>query len=216
MKLKQVGEIAWRWYKNGKQLANKQDLLQKDIEQQVKVLYANLIRQMAYKTRATADGQDYYFMSPLLAIKRFSLPEADDRGKRRLDMSEFDLYRMPYNSHFTNVYPISEGTCGESINMEITQVSPAEENFYVGKADLSWFYFYVVKGRGLDTYNLPPCIKSLDVEATFDVADMDGVDVTMDMASDIINQILGIALGIEKQYYSERVQEETKDMNIIK
>jgi len=215
MIIKDIRELCWRWYQNGKPQANNQQLLKADIGQKVKLLFADAMRQRYYESMAADQFRkpDYSFVSPILSVKRFALGEPDFKGKRRADMGAFDLYRLPKNSHFTNVYPVADG-CGNQEVGEITQVSPGEENFYIGNPDLSGFQFYVVKGRGIDTFNVPPCIKGLDIECTYDVGDE--TDIDMRIASQIIDQILNVALGIKKQYYSEQVQKEMQEQNLVK
>lgn len=215
MTLIDLTELIYRWYQSGKVMANNQQLLKADFSQKIKVLFADLIRQRYYESRKADEYNrpDYSFVSPLLNVKRFVLGDPDIKGKRRVDMSEWDLYRLPRNAHFENVYPIAEG-CGNQEVGEITQVDPGEEVFYIGQPDLAHFKFFVVKGRGLDTYNLPPCVKSLEVESTYDAGDETEID--MSMASVITDQLLNVSLGIKKQYYSEQVQQRIMDENIIK
>lgn len=216
MILKSLSELIWRFYQNGKAKANNQHLLKQDISQKIKLLFADAMRQRYFESmKADEFNQpDYAFVSPILAVKRFPLSDPDIKGKRRADMGAFDLYRLPKNSHFTNVYPYADKGCGNTEVGEITQVVPGEENFYIGNPDLSEYQFYVVKGRGIDTYNLPPCITGLDIETTYDVGDT--TDIDMSIASQIVDQVLGVALGIKKQYYSEEAQKEMMDQNIIK
>lgn len=215
MRIEQLVEVCWRWYQNGRAYANDQRLLEADMSQKVKLLFADTMRQRYYESkRSDAYNQaDYSFSSPVLSIKRFILSEADIIGKRRVDMSEFDLYRLPGNSHITNIYPYSEKGCGNDEVGEITLVAPGEENFYVKNPDLKEFKFGVIKGRGLDTYNIPPCVTGLDIESTYDVKD---VDIDMSIGSLIIDQILNVSLGIRKQYYSEEVQKQMAEQNIVK
>ena len=215
MILKSIIELSWRMYQNGKAQANKQNLLKQDIQQKIKTLIADLLRQRWYESMQLDEFRqpDYSFSSPLLNIKRFDLGEPDWTGKRRADMSAWDLYRLPKNSHFTNVYPVADG-CGNEEVGEITQVSPGEENFYINDPDMSFLKFYVVKGRGINAYNVPPCVKHLDIEATYEIGD--DTDIDMSLASVVIDQLLGVSLGIKKQYYSEEVKKEMQDQNLVK
>lgn len=215
MRLIELKELSWRLYQSGKAMANNQQLLKSDFGQKIKVLFSDLMRQRFYDSKKSDEfgRPDYAFVSPILNVKRFDLGDPDINHKRRADMSAWDLYRLPGNSHFTNVYPVADG-CGNQELGEITQVSPGEENFYANKADLSDFQFFVVKGRGIDTYNLPPCIKQLDIESTYDIGD--DTDIDMSIGSVIVDQILGVSLGIKKQYYSEEVQKQMENQNIIK
>jgi hypothetical protein len=134
---------------------------------------------------------DYSFISPLLDIKRFTLSDPTITGMRRASMTKFDLFRLPENAHFTNVYPVGEA-CGSNDIGEVTQVSPGEENFYL-TPDFSNYLFFVVKGRGINTYNIPPCIKEVDIETTYQ---SDDIDVSLDLAYEVVMQVLGNSLKV--------------------
>ncbi|SRR5712692_5706333 len=191
MILKTLGEITWRFYNEGRSSATNQTLKELDILQYCRIAFANIVRQLYYANKKMNDGDEYYFSSPVLDIKTFDLSDPNGVGMRRADMSEFDLYRLPKNSHIPNVYPVGQA-CGTEDVGQITQVQPGEENFYLGP-EYEAFMFYVVKGRGINTYHVPPCIKKVDVEATYD---NDKVDVSDDIAFDVANQVLGVALRI--------------------
>jgi len=215
MILKDVVELTWRFYQNGKPQASNQQLLKADMEQKMKLLFADAMRQRYYESmKMDKFGEpDYSFVSPILEVKKFELTEADRVGMRRADMTGATVYRLPKNSHFTNVYPVADG-CGNEDMGEITQVAPSEENFYINDSDLSSEMFFVVKGKGINTYNVPPCVKAVNVEASYDLNGDTEIDNSI--ASIIIDQILNVALGIKKQFYSEQVQKEMQEQNIIK
>jgi hypothetical protein len=214
MKLKTLREIVWRLYQNGKAQANNQNLIKADIEQKVKLLFADAMRQRYYESKKLDEfgRPDYSFSSPILQIKRFTLSDAKEQGGfRRCDMGDFDLYRLPSNSHFTNIYPV--GNCGTDEVGEITQVSPGEENFYVNDPDMKDFIFFVIKGRGVNFYNVPLCIKEMDIETTYDITE--DVDIDMSIASAIVDQILNVALAIKKQYYSADAKQQMQEQNVV-
>lgn len=214
MTLKALTELTWRLYQNGKAYANNQHALKPDIQEKCKLAFADGIRQMWYQSKASDDYEqpDYSFTSPLLNVKRFSLGDYDETKRyRRCDMSGWDMYRMPGNSHITNVYPV--GTCGDGEVGTITQVNPGEENFYVNDPDIEE-HFFVIKGKGINAYNLPPCVKELEVESTFDLGDQTEID--KGLASMVCDQVLGVVLGIKKQYYSEDAQKAITEQNLVK
>jgi hypothetical protein len=190
MKLVELSELVWKLVQAGRPNVQKQTFHEPDVRQFLKVAVANSFREMFYtsKKESRYNEPDYFFSSPLLDVKRFELTAANMVGMRRADMSAWDLYRLPRNSHFTNIYPVAgESGCGNQEVGEITQVSPGEENFYATDPDYENFQFYVVKGRGINTYNIPPCIKSVDIEATYEVED---VDITMDIAFTAASTVL--------------------------
>jgi len=182
MRLIELSETVWKIFQSGRAKVEKQTFHQADVQQMLKMSVANSFREMYYasKKENRYNEPDYFFSSPLLDVKRFPLPEANIVGMRRADMAEFDLYRLPRNSHFTNVYPVAgKSGCGNGEVGEITQVAPGEENFYATDPDYAEFQFYVVKGRGLNTYGIPPCIEAVDVEATYE---SDEIDISLDIA----------------------------------
>jgi len=213
MRLYELSELTWRLYQNGKAFANSQFILKQDIEQKCKLLFSDAMRQRYYESMKLDEFNrpDYAFISPILQIKRFDLSSESEQKFRRCDMGAFDLYRLPKNAHFTNIYPV--GNCGTDELGEITQVSPGEENFYVNDPDLKKVMFFVVKGRGINTYNMPPCVKQLDIETTYDMDE--DTDIDKSIASIIIDQILNVALGIKKQYYSEDAKRQIEEQNVV-
>lgn len=191
MIISQLAEVIWRFYNDGRVSSTGVTITEADILQMVKMNYSNMQRLLYYESKKVNDGDEYYFYSGILSVKRFPLSEANMKGMRRADMSGVETYRLPKNSHITNVYPVG---CSENEgDFEATQVAPGEENFYAGDPDMSFFRFFVLKGQGVNTYNLPPCVKSIDVEATFDDPKM---DVPLDICFNIANQILGLTLRI--------------------
>jgi hypothetical protein len=113
---------------------------------------------------------------------------------RRADMIAFDLFRMPHDAHIPNAYPVGCNDGGDFKSISLLEMA-GEEYFYAGNPEFKSFKFGVVKGRGIDTYNLPPCVKSLDVESTFDSPDLDP-DISLDVAYEASNMTLGKMIGI--------------------
>jgi len=192
MILKTVGEFTWRWIQDGRASATAQTLREADVIQFCKAAYGNIQRQLYYANKKLNEGDDSYFYSPALDIKRFPLSEPNAVGMRRADMSEFDLYRLPHNKHIPNIYPVGQACGTEDVGQITLLDKPGEENFFLGP-DYEEFMFGVVKGRGVNTYHIPPCIKEVDIEATYD---NDKVDVSLDIAFDVASQVLGVALRI--------------------
>ena len=214
MKLKDLSELAWKLYQNGRTSAVDQKATKPDIAEKCKLSFAALIRQMWYESIASDEYKrpDYSFTSPLLEVKRFDVKELTHGKFMRCDMSEYDMFRMPGNSHIPNVYPV--GDCSKDNIGRITQVNPSEENFYVDDPDMADFMFFVIKGEGINIYNLPACVKNVDVEATYDAKDNTVID--KGMASKIIDDVLGVILGIKKQYYYEEAQKAIQEQNVVK
>lgn len=200
-------EVIWRTYQDGKPKGNEQQILKQDITQQVKVVLGGVIRIQYYDSKNKDEYRrpDYSFTSPLLNIKRFELSEATRTGQRVADMSAYDLFRLPYNAHFTNVYPFSEN-CGNDEVGQITQVCIGEENFYIGDPELSDFNFFVAKSRKLETYNIPPCVTHLDIETTYDVGD--DTDISLELCYVIFSQVLGVNLKIKDIFDPLKFREE--------
>lgn len=193
MLLSKLSEIIWTFYQVGRVNATKQTYRQEDILELSSMCLGNMQRRASLGS-AKADGvPDYYASAPLLSIQRFPLGETDYNGKRSADMSKFDLYRLPKNAHIVNVYPVSGDACpGMERGKAIDQVTPGEEYFYLGDK-FNFFKFYAVKGRSLDTYHLPPCTKSVDVESTFASEE---IDVSLDLAYEIAQEVLGVTLRV--------------------
>lgn len=189
MILQTLSEVIYFFYERGRALATAQTYSKEDIAMFVRMGVSKKMVQNYYETKKLNEGDEYYITSALLSIQRFTLADPDSRGMRRADMSQFDLFRLPKNAHIVNVYPVGcKGTEAPSISM----VQPGEEYFYQ-KPRFNSFQFGVPKGRGVNTYHLPPCVKFLDIESTFD---SDQIDVSLDVAYDVAREVLGTMLGV--------------------
>lgn len=193
MQLIQLTEFIWRFYQDGRARATALTLTKADIMQYAKSALSAMMRDQYLKSKKILGEEDYYFYSQILSIQRFVLSDPDARGMRRADMKGIELYRLPKNTHFTNIYPIGDGCIGSDSTIELTQVSPGEENFYLSGDYDGVFSFYVVKGAGINTYHLPSCITSLDIETTYNG---DDIEVSLDEAMEVANIVLGVSLKV--------------------
>jgi len=184
-----LADVIYETYERGRPLATAKTYGREDIAMFVRMALSNKMVLNYYGTKKLNEGDEYYITCALLSVQRFELEAPDSRGMRRADMSKFDLYRLPKNAHITNAYPVG---CGGSEGASISMVQPGEEFFYQ-KPKFNSFKFGVPKGRGVNTYHLPPCVKFLDVESTFD---SDQVDVSLDVAYDISREVLGVMLNV--------------------
>lgn len=191
MKLGTLTEMIWNYYSEGRPKATAQTFSEADVKEFAKTAFSRLMRNAYMAGKKMGMGDEYYFYSPLLSIKRFPIGEVDIKGMRRVDMGDIDLYRLPQNSHFTNVYPVG---CGGTEGFEITQVSPSEENFYIGNPDFKGFKFFKVMGNGINTYNFPPCVTNVDIETTYDADD--DTEISLDFCYDVANLVLSRMMGI--------------------
>lgn len=197
MKIKQVTEVVWRTYNEGKANVTKQTFQKADIYQAVLMAFGSLMLQRFYATKKKAAGDEYYFFSGDLDTKEYELSEPKFKGLRRVLIPD-EVVRLPQNADIVNVYPVGEG-CGENEIGEITQVMPGEENFYIDDDD---FKFFVQKGKGINTYHIPPCVKKISVERIYVTDDM---DISLDMAFDIAQQVWKITLGIKGEWEKDQI-----------
>ena len=223
MILSSLSEFVWRYYQDGNPKANKQKLTQADVAQMCRVAAANNFRQLylfgqklipGKKLVALPEEGDYYFTSPLLSVNRFELTDANEIGMRRANMKDFDLYRLPNNAHFENIYMVNFACAGLKTN-KLTLLRNGEEAFYAGKPKYSFFIFGTVVGRGINTFNVPPCINKLDIETKYDNEE---ADITMDVAFDVAVEVLRLS-SEEDQLSGEdklRLQEQLKKLEDIK
>ena len=195
MLLSTLSEVVWQFFAEGRQKSTNRTFGKADVRQMLKLASSDILRMRYFSARKeqlqTGDTMDTSFISPLLSIQNFPLSDPNEAGMRRSDMSDFDIYRMPHNVSITNVYPVG---CGGEEYKSIPIVEAGEEYFYQNPQYKS-FKFGVVKGRGINTYNLKPCAKSLDVEAAFDGEGID-VDIPMDVAFEASNEVLGKMIGM--------------------
>lgn len=210
MKLKQLSEVLWQFYSDGRPKATDQRLSERDVRQLVMMAFGGLLRKKHYESKAQSDfGEaDFSITSDMLQTIEFDLSEPNTVGMRRADMDEYDLYRLPNNMHLANVYPIG-GTCGSEELGKITPIKPGEESYY-SKPKFKSFLFYVLKGRGVNIYNLPPCVSKVGIETTYNSND---VDVSLDICYDIAIEVFGV-LFKEKQF-PVKVLDNNYDINAI-
>lgn len=193
MLLSVLSETIWQIYQEGRAKSTTRSFDQQDVQQYTKLAVAEVMRILYYNSKRNKDGNAFYFISPLLSIQPFSLGEANLIGMRRADMTGVDMFRMPHDAHIVSMYPRGCGDGGDYKSIDL--VEAGEEYFYAGNPKYKFFKFGVVKGSGIDTYNLPPCIETLDVEASFDSTDLDP-DISMDVAFDASNLVLGKMIGM--------------------
>lgn len=195
MQIKQVADILLQYEKQGRNRETDKTYSRADLAQMVRLGYNNAAVSRYWQAKKNGIN-DYYFYSGLLSIQSFPLGDPDMINRRVLDMTGVEIFRMPKNDNFTNIYPVGDCGTGDSTTWEITQVEPGEEKFY-SSPDYEDFKFYSVKANGLDTFNIPSCVKELAVETTFDNRD-DTVDIPMDIAFEVAFQILGWELKIKQ------------------
>lgn len=193
MLLSELSETVWQVYSNGRARATSRNFAEKDVNQLLKLSVAEVFRLLYFASKRNKDGNAFYFISPLLSIQKFDLSEPNLIGKRRADMSAFDLFRMPHDAHIVSAYPVGCNDGGDY--KSISLVEAGEEYFYAGNPKFKSFKFGVVKGRGLDTYNLSTCVNALDIESSFDSPDLDP-DISLDVAYEAANMTLGKMIGI--------------------
>jgi len=193
MLLSVLEDLNWQVYNDGRAKATNRSFDRRDIRQFL-ILAVNEVWRILYaSSRRNKDGVPFYFVSPTLSIQPFTLGDSNLIGMRRADMSEMELFRMPHDMHFISIYPkgCNDGGDYKSISL----VDPGEEYFYAGNPQFKSFRFARVMGRGLNTYNLPPCVTGLDVEATFH-SDAIDPEISSDVAYDASNIVLGRFVGI--------------------
>ena len=190
--IKTLSEVVWKYVNNGRPKSTAQTLSQIDIQQYCLMAFSELMRQAHQDARKLGEDDEYYFYSGDLLSKEFSLSDVDSRGYRYADMSKYEVFRLPKNSHIRNVYAVADSKCDCS-NEEITQVSPGEESFYTN-GEYSGFQYFVVQGKGLLTRNIPSCVKKISVDSIYNVPEM---DISYDMAFNIANVVLGVNLKIK-------------------
>jgi hypothetical protein len=189
MILETVSDVIYEFYERGRPLATAKTYGREDISMFVRMALSSKMVRNYYDSKKLNEGDEYYITSALLSVKRFSLSDADARGARNVDMSEFDLYRLPQNAHVTNAYPVG---CSGSDGRPVPILRPGDEKFYT-KTKFKSFKFGIPKGRSIYFYHIPPCVKSFDIESTFD---SNKVDISLDVAYDISREILGVMLNV--------------------
>lgn len=191
MKLSQLSEIGWQFYEGGRPSAANQTLEQDDFQQMVYLESAYQLKLRFYESRKSGEGEKTDFIAGMLSSKQYDLSDATYQGKRSATYKD-EIMRLPKNSDVTNVYMVASN-CTETVNGQLTQVQPGEENFYIGDSDLKFYKFFVQKGDRIDTYNVPPCVDKIEVERIYLT---DELDIPLDIAYEVITTVLGVTLKV--------------------
>jgi hypothetical protein len=189
MELKQLAEVCWQLFDNGKPSATNQTLEQDDFEQLVFMESAYQLKMQMYQSRKDGDGNKTDVIAGLLSTKQYPIGDANYQGRRRATYTD-EVMRLPRNSDVTNIYMVASN-CDKTVNGEITQVQPSEENFYINNPDLKFFKFFVQKGNNIDTYNIPPCVEAIEVERIYSSSDL---DIPLDMAYEVMVNLFSVTL----------------------
>src|SRR6202012_3324004 len=192
MLLSKLTSINFQVYNEGRAKATTRTFDEQDIREFLIMAVNEIWRILYYASKRNKDGEPFYFVSPTLSIQSFALGKANEIGMRRADMGKYDILQLPHDLHIVNIYPVG---CGGTESKSIYLAEASEERFYIGKPKFKSFKFARVLGRGLNTYNLPACVQSLDVESTFAGADVDP-DISIDVAYDASNVVLGRFIGL--------------------
>lgn len=191
MKVSKLSEVIYNFYYAGRPKSTGKTLDKTDMLEMTVMAYAGILKTRFQQYKSATGNEDYSIVSPLLSEREITLADGRYDNIKRADMPNMELFRLPFNAHIRGVSPVSEG-CADSPPIDnITQVDPAEEYFY--RNDTA-FSFFVIKGTGIDIYNLPFCVKKVIVEAMY--ADGDS-DLSPDIAFEVGNTVLGISLKVK-------------------
>lgn len=185
IELSWIAEVLFQIYYSGRPKAGGKLALQ-DFEQMCRMANGTIMRRLYYdykgKGETTFPG---WYASYLPAPKKFDLGEADARGRRIIELTD-GIMRLPKNTGFFDIYPYIAK--GEVCGCDHVQIMDAgQESIYCG-ADFK-IPMAVLKGKRIVVYNIPECVKEMEVEAIFE----GGIDmqVPMDVSLDIANAVLG-------------------------
>ena len=191
MNLEMLSEVVWNYYDGGRPTATNQTLEQDDIRAMVTMQLAEQLKMRFYESRKDVDGDKTVFIAGLLSTKRYDLGDSDAKGKR-VAICKDEVIRLPKGYDKTSVYMVSDGCTGLTDGM-LPPVQPGEENFYINDQNMKSFKFHVEKKEKIETFNVPPCVKKIEVERIFATDDL---DVPADVAYDVATQVLGISLKV--------------------
>jgi hypothetical protein len=191
MQLKQVVEVVWRFYQDGRASATNQNLRKGDIFQMCLMEVGYQMKMRFYESRKAGEGEKTDFEAGMLGVREYQLGEKSYQGKRSAIYKE-QVLRLPKNADVTNVYMVASNCTGD-VNGLLTQLQPGEENFHINDPDSS-FPFFVQKGNAIDTYNIPPCVDKIEVERIYTD---ENLDIPDDIAYQVANTILQISLKVK-------------------
>lgn len=197
MTINQLANIVWTFY-NGRNKSTNVTISEAKMAQYCKLGYAAVMRNLWLKF-----GNKLYAYTSNVLSKEFDLTEPDMKGRRFINMGKTPTIALPDNMDIFNIEPINEANSGGC--KKITMVQAGEDAFYEG---ISGFPFAAKKGKGIQTYNIPDCIKKVSVEAVYD--DMD-LDMPQDILFDVSKEVLGLIFEIKK-YPQRKIDDQSSDL----
>lgn len=191
MKLTSLSEVIWQFYDGGRPSATSQTLEKDDIEQMCLMALGDRLKFRIYDVRKldSNDRTDSY--AGMIGRVVYKLGEANYKGRRTAETTQ-EVLRLPRNADLININLVASN-CSKDVSGLLTQVQPAEENFYINDNELKRYMFYVQKGSNIDTYNVPDCVDEIEVERIFT---NENLDIPLDIAFDVSNAVLGISLKV--------------------
>lgn len=190
MTLEKLSYLLESFFYNGVVKSDSRQLNRFDLLEYAKIAYATVMRNLWFQLKKTANSNETYFLTGSLARKEFELKSVGN--KKSIDLSKTPVIYLPENKHIFSINPINEAECSIGI---ITLVQPAESRFYKDDADFSTFAFCEPIGNYIDFYNLPECVKKIELEAVFDDIK---AEIPNDIAADIVKYMLKDMLAIKQ------------------
>ena len=187
-----IAALLQEMYDGGRVKSTNQTFGQRDMLEYVKLGYANVMRNLWLTLNKGKTTDEYYFFTGLLVPKEFEVSEAKSGNVRIADMSGVSVIRMPKNNHLFEVLPVGSD-CAEGGDA-IPMVQPAEAKFY-RSGEYADITFFEPRSNKLFIYNLPACVKKVEVTSLYDDEES---DIPADIAFDVIKSILKDIFGIKE------------------
>jgi hypothetical protein len=173
MSIEELSYVIESFYYSGRVKITTQSMHRLSFLQYARLGFAYVMRNLwlTFK-KNTNTNNEYYFFSKQLVYQEFPLGEVNRWGVRRIDFGNITTIDLPENRDILYAYP-KNGECGDIRVEEIVQITPGEAVFYKNNAEFDYISFMEKRGNGLDTYNVPPCVESVTVEAVWDMPELE-------------------------------------------
>lgn len=205
MNLAGLTEITLSMYHNGTIKSTNQQLTKGIIAGYLRTAYGVVIQQMMDKKERKGETDSSYVISGAVQTEKITLEKIGIKSVA--DLSSFDVMRLDKGMDIISFeQPAKYDSCIGGVMQPITYVSPFELRFYLG-ADFKDQFFYVRTRDGVDIYNLPDCLKDLNIS----FVDGSGkADIPEDVGLNMLKIAFPDVFGVKK-FGKDKIDDNSND-----
>ena len=206
MTLGTLTEIVQNLYLRGVVKSTNVELTNEVIQAYLRTAYGAVIQSIADKKQRQGDSDYSYTISGAVKTETITLEKSGN--KSTFNLSEFNVMKLDKGMDIVSFeQPAKYDSCVGGNVLTITPVTPFEVKFYLVNESKSE-YFYVRTGLGGTIYNLPDCLKELNISFVDADAEADlPEDVCINMCKIAFPDIFGV-----KKFEKTKIDDNSNEM----